>query len=105
MRFLIDRSWGTDAASPVLGAWKMARRLPASQHERLLLSLITFFTRTLLHVYLRRGVVRLAAPEMVRWYDACLSTVTLHEAGGVRAAGVLALSSHFDRIDHEPVSG
>jgi len=82
----------------------MARRLPASQHERLLRSLITFFTRPPLHVYLRRGVVRLA-PEMVRWYDACLSTVTLHEAGGVRAAGVLALSSHFDRIDHEPVSG
>src|SRR5882724_4498406 len=73
MRFLIDRSWGTDAASPVLGAWRMARRLPASQHERLLQSLITFFTRPPLHVYLRRGVVRLA-PEMVRWYDACLRT-------------------------------
>src|SRR5262245_57175706 len=100
MRLLIDRSWGADAASPVLGAWRMARRLPVSQHERLLRSLITFFTRTPLHVYPRRGMRSLAALEM-----ACFSTVPLHEARSVRAAGVLAPSSHFDRIDHEPVAG
>jgi hypothetical protein len=83
----------------------MARRLPPSQHERLLRSLITFFTCPPLHVSLRRGVVRLAAPEMVRWYDTCLSMVALHVAPGVRAAGVIALSSHFDRTDQGLVSG
>ena len=50
-------------------------------------------------------MVKLAALEMVRCYDTCLSTVPLHEARGVRASGVLAPSSHFDRIDHEPVLG
>jgi hypothetical protein len=80
--------------SPVLGTWRTALR-----------SLITLFARTPLHAYPRRGMMRLAAAEMVQWNDTYFITVALHKAGGVRAAGILALCSHFDRTDQRNVSG